>query len=45
MNVGIRTYTPYVTLMAMPILEYIRYEQTLVRQLERQQENAEGSRG
>lgn len=35
MNVGLRTYTPYVTLMGMEIMEYMRYETTLVRELQR----------
>lgn len=38
MNLGIRTYTPYVTLMGMPVLEYLRYEQTYVEELEKAEE-------
>lgn len=38
MNVGIRTYTPYVTLMEMPILHYLRYEQTLAAEIEKAEE-------
>lgn len=38
MNVGIRTFTPYVMLLDMPVLQYMRYERALVRQIQRQEE-------
>lgn len=38
MNLGIRTYTPYVILMDMPVLSYLRYERAFVRQAERAEE-------
>lgn len=38
MNLGVRTYTPFVTLMDMPVLLYMRYERAFVQQLERMEE-------
>ena len=38
MNVGIRTYTPYALLMEMPIMRYLRYEQTLAQEIEKAEE-------
>lgn len=40
MNLGIHTHTPFVTLLDMPIMQYMRYEELLVKQIEK----AEGDR-
>lgn len=39
MNLGMRTYTPFVTLLDMPILEYMRYERLVIDQIEKAGEN------
>ena len=39
MNVGIYTYTPYVILLDMPIMEYLRYEQMVTEKIEKAVEN------
>lgn len=39
MNVGIRTHTPFVVLLDMPILQYMRYERLLVESIEKAEGN------
>lgn len=41
MNVGMRTYTPYAILMKMPIIEYLRYEYMLLREIEQAEKERE----
>lgn len=39
MNMGIHTHTPFVVLLDMPIMQYMRYEQLLVDQLAKTEGN------
>lgn len=39
MHVGIRTHTPFVTLLDMPIMAYMRYERLLVQSIEKAEGN------